>query len=285
MVEASPDQNRSEFDPVKLRELAESIRESGLLQPIVVRLEGSRFVLVAGERRLRAVRDVLGWLEVDALVSREARGLGSALGTLAENMIRDDPGPIEEARGLSAACGEFGLSGAEIAVKLGKNPRWVRDRLALLNLADDVAHWVQARRLPIERGVLMSELDVNRQRLALQAHERGMTLDTFRALVARLSSEQSAECMFDPDAFLALEEYVAEAVAVVEAEESPVIQVRETPLGTSEIAQLLEVSRRTVETWRHRGIFPEPDLTVSGSPLWWKESVEEWARATGRLTR
>lgn len=57
---------------------------------------------------------------------------------------------------------------------------------------------------------------------------------------------------------------------------------REIPLGIPEIAELLEVSRRTVETWRYRGILPEPDMVVSSTPLWWRDTVETFAAATGR---
>jgi ParB family chromosome partitioning protein len=284
---ASPDQNRTVFDPVKLAELAGSIAETGLRQPILVRREsdltGDRFVLVAGERRLRACRDILGLEEIDAIVEDSPRDLRAALGTLAENMIREDPDPIDEARGLAGTAAEFGLELADLARRLGKNPRWVAGRVALLQLAPDVAAFVQSKNLPIERGVLMSRLDANRQRLALAAHQSHIRTDAFRELVARLADEQAADTMFDTDSFLRLEEYVAEAEAIVAEEESPVVIVREVPVGIAEIAQLLEVKLQTVNTWRHRGILPEPAFQLSGSPAWWKEDIEEWARATGRL--
>lgn len=60
---------------------------------------------------------------------------------------------------------------------------------------------------------------------------------------------------------------------------------KEMPLGLSEIAQLCGVSRRTPEVWRARGVLPEPDGMVSGSPLWWRETVTTWATATGRHTQ
>ncbi len=61
--------------------------------------------------------------------------------------------------------------------------------------------------------------------------------------------------------------------------------VREVPVGIVEIAQWLEVRRATTDRWRQRGIFPTPDMTVSGRPLWWKSTVETWAIATGRMPR
>lgn len=284
-VSASPDQNRETFDPVELQSLADSIGELGLLQPITVRREcdlaGERYILVAGERRLRACK-LLGWGDIPAIVSDEPLDETAALRTLAENMVRVDPGPLEEARGLAQARERYGLEGNDLARRLGKNPRWVRDRLALLALADDVAHWVQVGTLPIGRAVLISDLDVNRQRLAVQAHERGLGIDAYRALVARLHDEQSADAMFDTDSFLAVEEYVMDAERAVESPVSPET-VREAPLGRSEIASLLGVKLSTVAQWKSRDLLPAPDLEVSGSPLWWRQTVIEWATETGRL--
>jgi ParB/RepB/Spo0J family partition protein len=284
-VVASPDQNREEFDPVALGELAASIGELGLLQPIVVRREdgllgGERYVLVAGERRLRACRDVLGHEDIAAIVTDEPLDELAAFRTLAENMIRANPGPLEEAKGLAQVASKFGLEPCELAAKVGKSPKWVADRLSLLLLADDVAHWVQAGTFPIGRAVLIAKLDVNRQRLAVQAHERGLGPDAFRALAARLADEQSADAMFDPDAFLVVDEYVAEALQAVV---KPPTTVREEMVGMTEIAQLLEVKPATVAQWRQRGIFPDPDRILSGAPLWWESTVLEFAERTGRI--
>lgn len=284
LVEPSPDQNREVFDPVKLRELADSIAESGLLAPISVRRErdlaGERYVLIAGERRLRAVRDLLGWDEVRALVTEEPASEDAAILTLAENMMREDPGPLEEARGLARHVERYGATPAELGRKLGKPPRWIAGRLALLELAEDVAHYVATGQLPIGRGVLMSALDTNRQRLALKAHETGMGPDAFRALVARLADEQAADSMFDTDSFLRVDEYVIDAEESAAAPAPEV--VREMPLGMAEVAELLEVKRGTVAQWRTRGVFPEPELTVGGSPAWWETTVLGWAETTGR---
>ncbi len=273
-IDASPDQNREVFDPTELAELAESIRELGLLQPITVRPSDDRYVLVAGERRFRAC-GLLGWSEIPAIVLESDDDM--ALRTLAENMVRVDPGPLEEARGLAAV----GLEPAELARRLGKSPRWVRDRLALLALADDVAHFVQSGGLPIGRAVLLSVLDVNRQRLALQAHEHGIGIDAFRALVGKLADDQAAESMFDVDSFLRVDEYVIEAEATVE-EATRAELVREQPLGIAEIAELLDVQPKTVHMWRRRGLFPQPELRCGGSPAWWEGTVQGFARKTGR---
>jgi ParB/RepB/Spo0J family partition protein len=279
-IDASPDQNREVFDAGELAELAESILELGLLQPITVRPAGDRYVLVAGERRLRAVR-LLGLDVIDAIVRVDDDDAGAALRTLAENMVRVDPGPLEEARGLAHTAQSHGIGASELAAKLGKSTRWVRDRLALLELADDVAHFVQSGGLGIGRAVLMAALESNRQRLALQAHEHGIGIDAFRALVGKLADDQAAESMFDTADFLRVDEYVVEAEAAVE-EAARAELVREQPLGIAEIAELLDVHPRTVHMWRRRGLFPESELRCGGSPCWWKGTVQGFARETGR---
>lgn len=289
-VVASPDQNRTEFDPVKLRELADAIASAGLLAPIKVRevvgLDGTTYVLVAGERRLRACRDLLGWSEIDALVSSDPDDLRAALGTLMENMMRDNPPPLDEARGLRDTADKFGLTPSELAQSLGYRPAFVRDRLALLNLADDVAHYVDRKQLSIERAVLMSSLDPNRQRLALQAHQTEMNIASFRKLIERLKLEQASDSMFDTDSFLRVEEYVleAEAAAMPEPVETAEIR-RERVLGVAEIAELLGVKAGTVHQWKKRDLLPPADMTVGGVAAYYEGSIVEWARCTGRLDR
>lgn len=285
-VVPSPDQNREQFDPDELAELAGSIEELGLLSPIVVRLErelaGDRYVLVGGERRLRACRDLLEWETIPAIVSEEPASSDSALRTLAENMNRADPTPLEEARGLAAVRDQYELEPAELARKLHKPARWIAGRLALLELAPDVAHFLETGNLPLKRAIPMARLDANRQRLALQAHERGISPDGFSELVARLEAEQAADSMFDTDTFLAVETYVLEAEEQAAELEEPAQLVRERPLGMSDVAELLEVKRGTVAQWRTRGQFLEPELVVGGSPAWWESSVRRWAAESGR---
>jgi ParB family chromosome partitioning protein len=290
-IAASPDQNRETFDPVELQELADSIAESGLWQPLSVRLsvsdglagmDGPPYVLVAGERRLRACRDLLGWETVPCLVDSGDRDpLEYAIGTMAENMMRVDPAPMSEARGLQHVRELGGLEPADLARRLGKSPRWVRDRLALLELSDRAADLVERGTLPLWHAVLISALDANRQWLAIQAHERGLGRDAFRALVARLADEQAADAMFSADDFLVVDTYVLEAEA--EAEDAKRAEVvREVPLGIAEIAELVGVRPATVNQWRTRGVLPLEDFRAGGAPLWWETTITAWADETGR---
>lgn len=146
-IAPNPYQPRMEFKTEELSELAASISENGLIQPIVVR--GSpgeqQYELVAGERRLRAVRQ-LGWTEVSAIVRRvDDRTL--LILALVENIQRQDLGPIDEAKGYGALRDQFGLTQAEVAEAVGKSRSAVANKLRLLRLPPPV-------RQMIEEGVL-----------------------------------------------------------------------------------------------------------------------------------
>jgi ParB family chromosome partitioning protein len=281
LIDASPDQNRETFDTAELDQLAASIRELGLLQPVKVRARGERYVLVAGERRLRAVRDILERGVIDAVVSDETDG-DAALATLAENVMRVDPSPLEEAAGYRAVIDGHGFTPADVAGRVGVPAERVKRRLSLLTLSDEVRHYLTSGQLPVGRAERMAGLDANRQHLALAAHHQGISTDAFRALCVRLADEQSAESMFDPDTFLQSETvgvYVADAQAAAEAANV----THAEPLGVAEVAKLLDVQAATVHRWQHRGRTPTPDFHISGNPAWWRPTIETWARETGRL--
>lgn len=138
-IRPNPYQPRKEFQPEELTELAESIRENGLLQPLIVRpRSGGRasWELVAGERRLRAVSQ-LGWEEVPALV-REVDDPTLLVLALVENLQREELGPLEEAEGYKMLGETFGLTQGEIAQAMGKNRSTVANTLRLLQLPPSV---------------------------------------------------------------------------------------------------------------------------------------------------
>jgi ParB/RepB/Spo0J family partition protein len=281
LIDASPDQNRATFDTAELDQLAASIRELGLLQPVKVRARAGRYILVAGERRLRAVRDVLGRETIDAVVADSNDG-DAALATLAENVIRVDPSPLEEAAGYRAVIDGHGFTPGDVAGRVGVPAERVKRRLSLLTLSDEVRHYLASGQLPVGRAERMAGLDPNRQHLALASHHQGIGTDAFRALCARLADEQSAEAMFDPDTFLRSETvdvYVADAQAAAEAANV----THAEPVGVAEVAAMLNVKTATVHTWQHRGATPTPDFHISGNPAWWRPTIETWARTTGRL--
>ncbi|MFO8173763.1 MAG: ParB/RepB/Spo0J family partition protein [Gemmatimonadota bacterium] len=138
-IRPNPFQPRKEFQPEELEELANSIRENGLLQPLMVRPApggGDRWEVVAGERRLRAV-SLLGWTEVQSLV-REVDDQTLLVLALVENLQREALGPLEEAEGYQVLTESFGLTQGEIAQAVGKDRSTVANTLRLLQLPPSV---------------------------------------------------------------------------------------------------------------------------------------------------
>ena len=272
-VEIMPGLNdRTTFEPVALAELAASIEAHGLAQPPTVRPVAGGYEIVAGERRFRAMRDVLGWSEIPCMIREMSDETASSI-MLAENVQRADLDPIEEARAYQNRIARFGYSLAQIADVAAVPIERVRKRLSLLALAPEIAHMVSRKQLPLAYAYCLSPLDSNRQLLALRAYP--VSLETFRALANRLLMEQEQGAMFDPDSFLQVEEYVAEAVQTVE-ETTTLIVMTVDPVGLKEIAERLGVKPQTAWVWRHRDILPQPRWIISGQPAWNWPDIEKW---------
>ncbi len=133
-IVANPWQPRREFKPEALQELADSIKESGLLQPPVVRPAGSGYELIAGERRWRAVQR-LGWAKIPVIV-REVDDQAALTLALIENLQRDDLSPIDTALAYQQLIGEFGIGQAEVARLVGRDRSTVANSLRLLKLPE-----------------------------------------------------------------------------------------------------------------------------------------------------
>jgi ParB family chromosome partitioning protein len=138
LIDANPEQPRQDFDLRTLTALAESIRTHGLLHPIVVERAGARYQLVAGERRLRAVR-LAELTTVAAIVRPATESARQSLETaLTENLLRSDLSPIEEASAYSRLADTFGLSHEAIAMRLGRSRPAVSNAIRLLTLPAEV---------------------------------------------------------------------------------------------------------------------------------------------------
>lgn len=136
-IEGNPFQPRDVFEESGLDELTASIREKGVLQPLVVRpMGGGRYQLIAGERRLRAARRA--GLQRVPIVVREADDGESLELALIENLQRENLNPVEEARAYQRLGDEFGLGQEEIAQRVGKSRSAVTNSLRLLQLSPDV---------------------------------------------------------------------------------------------------------------------------------------------------
>jgi ParB family chromosome partitioning protein len=130
-IVASPGQMRKQFPAEALRELADSIRQHGIIQPILVRRLPEGYELIAGERRWRAAR-MAGLERIPAIVRHEVAEESLLLG-LIENLQREDLNPIEEAQGIQKLIEQFGLTHEEAATRLGKHRVAVSQALRLLN--------------------------------------------------------------------------------------------------------------------------------------------------------
>lgn len=146
-IRPNPDQPRKHFDEEKLNQLAESIKEHGVIQPLLVtRTEGNRYNLIAGERRLRAA--MLAGEDEVPVVLMEAKNEDENLElALIENIQRHDLNPIEEASAYLRLIDEFGLTQEDVAKKVGKNRSTITNILRLLKLPEELQEDVSQGRL------------------------------------------------------------------------------------------------------------------------------------------
>jgi ParB family chromosome partitioning protein len=175
-IRANAYQPRRDFDAGALAELAASIRESGVLQPIVVRRTPGGFELVAGERRLRAAKEA--GLETVPAIVRDCTEDEMLHLALVENLQRDDLNPMELARGYALLCRKFGLSQEEVASRLGVSRPSVANTLRLLELPESVREMVSGGVLTAghARAVLSVEGGEARLALARVIVERGLSV-------------------------------------------------------------------------------------------------------------
>jgi ParB family transcriptional regulator, chromosome partitioning protein len=144
-ISPNPFQPRRSFDDAGLAELAASIAASGLLQPVIVRAVGSRFELIAGERRWRAVQR-LGWSKISAVV-RDYDDRTVLTLALIENLQRDDLSAIDAAHGYQRLVAEFNVSATEVARLVGKDRSTIANTLRLLKLPSDVQELLQEKKI------------------------------------------------------------------------------------------------------------------------------------------
>jgi ParB family chromosome partitioning protein len=144
-IRSNPEQPREIFNQEALQDLAESIREKGILQPLIVKRSGDGFEIVCGERRYRAARE-LGLEKVPVVIRDVADGELLEL-ALIENIQREDLNAIEEAKGYLRLLEERGLSQEEISKRVGKNRATVANSLRLLRLPADILNLIQEGRI------------------------------------------------------------------------------------------------------------------------------------------
>ena len=182
-------QPRRLFDQELLQELADSIKEQGMIQPVLVRRFAGAFELVAGERRWRAAK-LAGLTEIPAIV-REMADQSVAAVAIIENIQRKDLNPLEEAAAFERLCDEFGMTHKAVADSVGRSRASVSNLLRLLELHDEVKLLVDKGELDMghARAILGAPQD-KQLAIARQAIEKGLTVRAVEKLVRELDEEK-----------------------------------------------------------------------------------------------
>ncbi len=183
-IVASPLQPRTEFRGEGLEELTESIREHGIIQPLIVRQRAGRYELIAGERRWRAAK-ALGLKNAPVIV-REAGDQEVLEVALIENIQREDLNPVEEALAYERLARDFHLRQEDIARKVGKSRAAVANSIRLLDLAPQVREWLAAGELSVGHAkVLLGAKQPEEQvRLGEVVLKQGLTVRATERLLA-----------------------------------------------------------------------------------------------------
>jgi ParB family transcriptional regulator, chromosome partitioning protein len=235
-ITPSPLQPRKDFGRDALQELIDSIRQHGIIQPLIVRQVGPRFELIAGERRWRAAQEA-GLTEVPAII-RSAGDMEVLELSLIENLQRADLNPIEEAQGYARLANEFGMRQEDIALKVGRSRAAVANAMRLLDLHSQVQVWLAQNLITVGHAkVLLALKSPEEQLLAAETVlRRNATVRSTERLVARLlgigrsrrkqpASEQAITSVAIQDLQNRLQEHLATHVAIHHGEKRGRIEI------------------------------------------------------------
>lgn len=181
-VSPNPDQPRTHFDENEIRGLAESIKAVGLIQPIIVRRLGNDYVVIAGERRLRAVK--LGGFKTVKAIVMEAGEEQNLTVALIENIQRADLNPVEEAKAYRVLINRFKLKQQDVAVKVGKDRATIANALRLLNLPDE-----------IQEGLVEGKISAGHAKVLLGIEDPERLVALYREIVEKGLSVRALEAM------------------------------------------------------------------------------------------
>ncbi|HSW15015.1 MAG TPA: ParB/RepB/Spo0J family partition protein [Solimonas sp.] len=195
LIRPGSQQARRHFDPAALRELAESIRESGVVQPIVLRTRVWGYELLAGERRWRAAQQA-GLHEIPAVIRDDLSDDEAFVVGLIENLQRESLTPMEAAAGLKRLGEIHGMTHEEIGKRIGKSREYVSNYLRLLNLAPMVQNLVNEGHIHFGHAKVLAGLPLDQQvRWADEVIRHKLTV---RALERKLAQARDATIVFRP---------------------------------------------------------------------------------------
>lgn len=191
-ISANPYQPRSSMDEDQLRSLAESIRENGLIQPLIVQQDGERYRLIAGHRRLEAAK-LAAMESVPVVVRAETPNDNILLLALVENLQRADLSPLDEAAAYRELNRRFGMSTEEIAQRTGKSRSTVANSLRLLELSPRVKEMLESGQLSEghARALLAIKDETTQVRAAQMVVDRGLNVRQTEAMVKQMIGQQA----------------------------------------------------------------------------------------------
>jgi ParB family chromosome partitioning protein len=235
-IDPNPGQPRKNFDSDALQALADSVSESGVLQPVLVRPAGGRYELVAGERRWRAAQ--LAGLDTVPAVITERGDSESLEAAVIENMAREDLNPIEEARAVAALVEDAGLSREQVGKRVGRSRSAISNLLRILDLPPEAIELIESGSLSEGHGraLLLADDHADRRSLARSASTDGwsvrVTEDRARASNEAGTKAQPGRAAVHPDALAAAED-IAETLSVALG-----VEVKVRPSGTAFKAEI-----------------------------------------------
>jgi ParB family chromosome partitioning protein len=193
LIDPSAVQPRSVFDPAKLQELVDSVRANGIIQPILVRPNGDRYQLIAGERRLRAVK-IVGHNFIPAIIQEHFDNQLLEV-ALIENIQREDLNPIEIAHAFDQLHRHHGFNHDEIARRTGKDRATVTNTLRLLKLPSEVQLLLAERRISMGHARALLAIDDEQQlvNLAHKSASQGQSVRQLERIVRDLTSKTTAD--------------------------------------------------------------------------------------------
>jgi ParB family transcriptional regulator, chromosome partitioning protein len=184
-------QPRKHFNPLKHKELVSSIKEKGIMQPILVRPKGDKFEIIAGERRFRAAKEA-GFEEMPVLV-KEVKDEEALEISLIENIQREELNPMEEAGAYKELMIKFGLKQEDIARAVGKDRSTISNTLRLLNLPKKIQEYVSRETLSAGHARTLLAVDNAKEqiKIAEKIIKKGLSVRETEVLVQRLSGKEA----------------------------------------------------------------------------------------------
>jgi ParB family chromosome partitioning protein len=191
-ITANPNQPRRTFDDALIAQLSQSLKASGLIQPIIVKAVAGGYQLIAGERRLRAAR-LAGFVTIPAII-RDVDQMTQAQMALVENIQREDLNPLDRAAAYRSLLQQLGLTQSELAGRLGEDRSTIANHVRLLDLTESVQEMIRSGSLSLGHAKLLAGIadPLEQERLARLVNIQGLSVRNLERLLQQSSSDVPA---------------------------------------------------------------------------------------------